>query len=72
MSDYEEALDDFPADNSNTTAESVVGAFARNKQMNGLLQVESLQKIHHPLVGQLPGSNMRSFLKIGWILQCLK
>ena len=27
MSDYEEALDDFPTENTNATAESMVGAF---------------------------------------------
>ena len=52
MTDYEEALDDFSTENSNKTAEAMVGSFrVQNQQMNGQLQVESLQKFHHSLMG---------------------
>ena len=34
--------------------------------------MESLRKFHHSLIGQLLGSSMRSWLMIGWILQCLE
>ena len=72
MSDYEEDFDDFPTESLNKPAESMVEHFAQNQQINGQLQVESPQNFHHSLMGQLPGSSMRSLLMIGWILQCLK
>ena len=52
MTDYEEAFDDFPAENSSKTAEAMVGSFrVQNQQMNGQLQVESLHNFHHSLMG---------------------
>ena len=60
MSGYKEDLDDFSTENPITKAESMLGHFARKRQMNGQLQLESLQNFHHFLMGQLLGSNMRS------------
>ena len=73
MSDCEEDLDDFPTENLKTNRPKLwLDHFAQNQQINGQLQVESLLKFHHSLMGQLPGSSMRSLLMIGWILHCLK
>ena len=68
MSEDEEDLDDFPKilfHRPNTWLEHI----ARNQQMNGQLQVESLQKFHHPMMGQLPASSTKNLLRIGLILQ---
>ena len=67
MSNSEEALDNFPTENPISTAEFMVEHFARNQQMNGQLQVKSPQKFHHSMMGQLPGSSVRSLLKMGLI-----
>ena len=44
---------------------------ARNQQINGQLQLESLRRFHHSLMGQLLGSHMMNWLRIEWILHNL-
>ena len=44
----------------------------QSPQINGQIPLELLRKFHHFLMGQLRGASMRSWLMIGWILQCLK
>ena len=64
-----EALDDLPLRKSYHNGRIYCWSiFARTQQMNVQLQVESLQKFHHSMMGQLPGSSMRSLLKIGFTL----
>ena len=45
---------------------------AQSPQTTGQLPVELLWKCHHLMMGQLRGSNMRSWSMIGWILHSLK
>ena len=61
MSDYEEDLGDSQPSQQRTYWPNLwLGHIAQNQQIHGQLQVESLRKLHHSLMCQILGSNMRS------------